>query len=146
MFHCYFLDQFISSHYESYLVVLIQIILCTTIATFLKVAKKSKKIGTRKVFGGGEHHNIAVPLYAIIKQAHIGTSIGIPLAWFLANRYFESFTERNQLKWGHFSLPVLAFGVMLLITVFFRLGEVKQPLAKIITTCVNRTKYANNVA
>jgi len=134
-FHAYFLDEMISSRYESFQVALNQIALFTTIAIIIaclgllgtisgRIAEKTKEIGIRKILGAGFHHIIVVLLHTTLKQALMAILIGMPLAGYLANRFFESFSERIQLRWWHFTLPLLSLGCILLTAILFKLVQV----------------------
>jgi putative ABC transport system permease protein len=113
-------------------VALNQIVLFTTIAIIIaalgllgritsKAVEKTKEIGIRKVLGAGFHQIIIVLLETSGKQVLIATGIGIPLAWYLTDQYFQNFSGRIELKWWHFTLPLVALVIILLSTVLFRL-------------------------
>jgi len=45
-------------------------------------------------------------LSSTAKQIMIAITISIPMSWYLANQYLEKFSERIELQWWHFVLPV----------------------------------------
>jgi putative ABC transport system permease protein len=43
--------------------------------------------------------------------------IGLPVAWYLGQQYLERFSERIELQWWHYALPILVLVLIMLATV-----------------------------
>jgi putative ABC transport system permease protein len=82
-----------------------------------KVVEKTKEIGIRKVLGVQLHQIAQILLSTTAKQIIIATIIGIPVAYYLTQQYLQKFSERIELQWWHFALPVLILVVIMLATV-----------------------------
>lgn len=118
VFHWYFLDENINRHYISQKVLRNQVLAFTGIAIGIaclgllgmitnKVAEKTKEIGIRKVLGAQLHQIAHVLLHTTVKQIIMATAIGIPVSYYLTQGYLENFSERMEIVWWHFTIPVL---------------------------------------
>jgi putative ABC transport system permease protein len=125
LFNWYFLDDYINRHYQSEKIVNNQILLFTFIAIAIaclgllgmmscKVAARTKEIGIRKVLGADLRHIAHILLDSTLKQVVIASLVGIPLSFYLTQQYLEKFSDRIQLQWWHFALPVA-----ILLTIMF---------------------------
>jgi putative ABC transport system permease protein len=82
-----------------------------------KVDEKAKEIGIRKVLGAQLHQIAQLLLNTTVKQILIASAIGIPIAYYFAQQYLQKFSERIQLRWWHYSLPVMILILIMLGTV-----------------------------
>lgn len=123
IFNYSFLNDVMREQYTQYIVALRQVAALTLLAIGLaclgllgvmthKCVQKTKEIGIRKVLGAALHQIAYLLLNTTIKQIMISIMIGIPLAFYLTNRYLEEFSEKVVLRWWHYSVPV---GVLLVI-------------------------------
>jgi putative ABC transport system permease protein len=128
LFNWAFLNDNVNRHYENEQLISRQIILFTLIAIGIaclgllgmisnKVVEKTKEIGIRKVLGAQLHQIAQILLSTTAKQIIIATIIGIPVAYYLTQQYLQKFSERIELQWWHFALPVLILVVIMLATV-----------------------------
>lgn len=123
-----FVDKNVKKYYTNEKVARNQIGVFTLIATGIaclgllglisnKVVEKTKEVGIRKVFGAGMHHIVQILLNTTIKQVAIATALSIPLAYYLIELYLEKFSERIELQWWHFALPVVTLILIMACTV-----------------------------
>jgi putative ABC transport system permease protein len=71
-----------------------------------KVVENTKQIGIRKVLGAGHLHIALVLLKNTFVQIVVAVGIGFPLAVYFSIRYLERFTERIEMQWWYFAVPV----------------------------------------
>jgi putative ABC transport system permease protein len=128
LFHWYFLDEFVNRHYAGEKIARNQVVFFTIIAIGIaclgllgmisnKVVEKTKEIGIRKVLGAQLHQIAQILLSTTFRQIIIATIIGIPVAYYLTQQYLQKFSERIELQWWHFALPVLILVLIMLGTV-----------------------------
>lgn len=128
VFHWYFLDENISRHYENQKVLRNQVFAFTCITIGIaclgllgmitnKVVEKTKEIGIRKVHGAHLHQLANVLLSTTMKQIALATVVGIPVAYYLTQRYLENFSDRVTVAWWHFTIPILILVVIMSCTV-----------------------------
>jgi putative ABC transport system permease protein len=105
-----------------------QLILFTGLAIFIaslgllgmitdKVVEKNKEIGIRKVLGAEVRHIAQILLGNTARQIVIASAFGIPIAFYLIQRYLMKFTERIELRWWHYASPIALLVIILLATV-----------------------------
>ncbi len=82
-----------------------------------KVTSKTKEIGIRKILGAGTAHISKVIFQPSSIQFCISIVIGVPIAWYLGDLYLQKFSERIELQWWHYTLPVLILLFIMLCTV-----------------------------
>jgi putative ABC transport system permease protein len=82
-----------------------------------KVISKTKEIGIRKVLGASMSHIHKIILQPSSIQFGISILIGLPVAWYLGQQYLERFSERIELQWWHYALPILVLVLIMLATV-----------------------------
>ena len=123
-----FLDDKVNEAYAQEKIARNQIILFTSLAVVIaclgllgmitnKVVEKTKEIGIRKVLGAQLYHIAQMLLNTTAKQIVMATMIGLPIAYFLTQQYLEKYSERINLQWWHFALPVLILVVIMFSTV-----------------------------
>ena len=128
VFNWYFLDQHINRHYQQQHIIRNQISFFTFLAVAVaclgllgmitnRVADKLKEISIRRILGAHHLHITGVLLDTTIKQIVVAMTIGIPIAWILAIEYLERYTERIELHWWHFSLPLAILVAIMSVTV-----------------------------
>jgi putative ABC transport system permease protein len=136
-FTWYFLDEHASQVYVHEKTARNQIVLFTALAIFIaclgllgmisnKVVEKTKEIGIRKVMGAQLYQIAQILLNTTVKQIIIATIIGIPVAYYLTQQYLEKYSERIDLQWWHFGLPV----VILITIMFLTISSVLWKAAK----------------
>jgi putative ABC transport system permease protein len=136
-FTWYFLNKQASQVYVHEKTARNQIVLFTALAIFIaclgllgmisnKVVEKTKEIGIRKVMGAQLYQIAQILLNTTVKQIIVATIIGIPVAYYLTQQYLEKFSERIDLQWWHFALPV----VMLVTIMFLTISSVLWKAAK----------------
>src|SRR5262249_37291856 len=125
IFNWYFFDDAINGRYQQYLLASHQIALFSFLAVGIaclgllgmmmhKVTYKIKEIGVRKVLGAQLYQIAQVLLSTSIRQIMAASLIGIPVAYYFTQQYLERFSERMQLQWWQFTLPLI-----ILITIMF---------------------------
>lgn len=83
--------------------------------TVLIINKRTKEIGIRKVNGAKVSEILAMLNSDFIKWVALSFAIATPIAWYIMNRWLESFAYRTTLSWWIFALSgVLALGIALL--------------------------------
>jgi putative ABC transport system permease protein len=128
LFHWYFLDNHVNAHYQEDRIARNQILLFTSLAIGIaclgllgaisnKVVSKTKEIGIRKVLGARVHQIAEILLSPTLKQIGVATLIGTPLAYALTESYLQKFSERIELQWWHFTLPVLLLILIMVLSV-----------------------------
>lgn len=128
VFNWYFLDKVITGKYQQQVIARNQIALFSFIAIGIaclgllgmisnKIAERTKEIGIRKVLGAELHQIAQLLLNTTVKQLIIAAFIGRPVANYLTQQYLEKFTERIDLQWWHFALPVLILVVIMFLTI-----------------------------
>jgi putative ABC transport system permease protein len=134
LFSIYFLDEQIGRFYDREKIARNQIILFTVLAIGIaclgllgmisnKVVEKTKEIGIRKVLGAQLHQIAQLLLNTTFKQIIIASIIGIPVAYYLTQQYLQKFSERIELQWWHFTLPVFILVLIMLATVAYVLWK-----------------------
>jgi len=123
-----FLDDQVAHFYDGERTARNQILLFTIIAIGIaclgllgmisnKVVEKTKEIGIRKVLGAQIHQIAQILLNTTVQQIMVATVIAIPLAWYIAQQYLQKFSERIDLQWWHFALPVMMLVLIMMATV-----------------------------
>ncbi|MBX2944276.1 MAG: ABC transporter permease [Cyclobacteriaceae bacterium] len=82
-----------------------------------KVISTTKEIGIRKILGAHSGHISRLILQPSFIQLGIAIMVGMPTAWYLGDAYIQKFSERIELQWWHFALPVVMLVVIMLGTV-----------------------------
>jgi putative ABC transport system permease protein len=127
-FRWIFLDQNIRRNYAQEQITRNQIILFTFLAigiaclgllgtTSNKVVEKTKEIGIRKVLGARMHQLALVVVNTTLKQVVIAIIVGVPLAYFLVEKYQERYSERMTLAWWHYALPIGLLLIVMVVTI-----------------------------
>ena len=128
VFTWYFLEDHVNRVYQGEEVIRNQIILFTCVTILiasigllgmisLKAVEKTKEIGIRKVLGAQLSQIGILLLHSTFKQAVIAFVISAPIAYYFTQQYLEKFSERIELQWWHFTLPVILFVLIILCTI-----------------------------
>ena len=128
VFRWYFLDDHVNRHYLSEKIWRNQILFFTCLAIGIaclgmlgmisnKASEKTKEIGIRKVLGAELHQVAQLLLTTTMKQIAVAAVIGIPVAHYLTQQYLQKFSERIELQWWHFALPLVILIVIMLTTI-----------------------------
>ena len=128
VFTWYFLEDHVNRVYQGEEVIRNQIILFTCVTILiasigllgmisLKAVEKTKEIGIRKVLGAQLSQIGILLLHSTFKQAVIAFAISAPIAYYFTQQYLEKFSERIDLQWWHFGLPVALLMIIMIITV-----------------------------
>src|SRR5688572_29132636 len=84
-----------------------------------KVSEQLKELGIRKILGASLVQITQLLLRLPASQMVAAVFIGIPIAWYLTEKYLQKFTERVELYWWHYTMPVaILIAIMLLTTTF----------------------------
>jgi putative ABC transport system permease protein len=127
-FAWYFLDEHANQVYIHETAARNQIVLFTVLAILIaclgllgmisnKVMEKTKEIGIRKVLGAELHQVTQILLSTTVKQVALATVIGIPVAYYLTQQYLQKFSERVNLQWWHFVLPIVILVLIMMATI-----------------------------
>ena len=128
VFNWYFLDDHVNRHYQQQKIIRNQISFFTLLAVGVaclgllgmianKVVDKRKEISVRRILGAHYFHLTTVLLDSTIKQVMVAVVIGIPIAWKLSQQYLSRYTERIEVQWWHYAIPVGILVAILFITV-----------------------------
>ena len=128
VFRWYFLDDHVNRHYTSEKIWRNQILFFTCLAIGIaclgmlgmisnKASEKTKEIGIRKVLGAELYQVAQLLLNTTAKQIAFAAVIGIPLAYYLTQQYLQNFSERIELQWWHFVLPLIILIFIMLTTI-----------------------------
>ncbi|HZY79375.1 MAG TPA: ABC transporter permease [Cyclobacteriaceae bacterium] len=82
-----------------------------------KTVEKTKEIGIRKILGARLLQISQILLSNTARQLAMAAMVAIPLAYLLASRYLEKFSERITLQWWHFVFPVLLLIAIMAVTI-----------------------------
>lgn len=82
------------------------------------ILKRTKEIGIRKTFGSGRGGVLRLLQIETFILVLISSLIGIPVAWFIVNRWLMNFAYRIDLSWWMFLTAVLATLLVSVATTF----------------------------
>jgi len=89
--------------------------------TFYAVNQRTKEIGIRKINGAKTYQILWLLLKPIFGWIIIGFAIGVPLAWWLMERWLQQFAYRVDVSIGSFFLALLLVSVITILTVLWQL-------------------------
>jgi putative ABC transport system permease protein len=89
------------------------------LATF-SAEQRIKEIGVRKVLGASVTSIVTLLSKDFLKLVIISIIIASPLAWFVMNKWLESFAYRIDISWVYFAITALAAILIALITISFQ--------------------------
>jgi len=72
------------------------------------ILKRTKEIGIRKTFGSGRGGVLRLLQIESFILVLISSMVGVPVAWYIANRWLMNFSYRIDLSWWMFLMAVLA--------------------------------------
>lgn len=125
IFNWKFLDRIVYDNYKQYKIARNQVILFTIVAIGIAclgllgmisnhATERTKEIGIRKILGATFLQIGSLLLKSTVMQFAISVAIGMPVAWYLSQQYLAGFSERVNLKWWDYSLPVVVFVLIML--------------------------------
>ncbi|MGE0770376.1 MAG: ABC transporter permease [Cyclobacteriaceae bacterium] len=128
VFNSYFLDGLINGKYRQQVVARNQIgffailTVCIACMGFLgmisnKAVVKTKEIGVRKILGARLYQIAQLLLNTTVRQVLVASAIGIPVAYYLTRQYLLKFSDRIELQWWYFVMPIALLVPILLATV-----------------------------
>jgi putative ABC transport system permease protein len=128
IFKWQFLDDKVESWYVAdktirnqitFFAVLAIIVACLGLLSMItnKLVEKTKEIGIRRILGAGFLQVTLVLLRSSFSQVLVAVFIGLPLARKISHEYLTRYTERIDLQWWHFTLPVVILLLIMLSTV-----------------------------
>jgi putative ABC transport system permease protein len=86
----------------------------------MTMAKRTKEIGVRKVYGATTRKIVLYLLKDYIIMVAISSAIAIPITCYLMKKWLEDYVYRIELNIGIFFFPVLIILVIVLFTVSFK--------------------------
>jgi len=89
------------------------------LATF-SAEQRIKEIGVRKVLGASVTSIVALLSKDFIKLVIVAVVIASPLAWFIMNKWLQSFAYRTSISWTVFAITALVALFIALITISFQ--------------------------
>ncbi|MEP6681989.1 MAG: ABC transporter permease [Parafilimonas sp.] len=89
------------------------------LATF-SAEQRIKEIGVRKVLGASVTSIVALLSKDFIKLVAVAILIASPLAWFVMNKWLQSFAYRTNISWTVFILTTLVALLIALFTISFQ--------------------------
>ena len=89
------------------------------LATF-SAEQRIKEIGVRKVLGASVTSIVTLLSKDFLKLVIISIIIASPLAWFVMNKWLQSFAYRINISWVYFAKTALAAILIALITISFQ--------------------------
>src|SRR6185295_5670497 len=82
--------------------------------------QRIKEIGIRKVLGASVSEIVTMISKDFVKLVLIGFLIAFPIAWWMMNKWLQSFAYRINISWWVFALTGLLTITIALITVSFQ--------------------------
>ena len=89
------------------------------LATF-SAEQRIKEIGVRKVLGASVTSIVALLSKDFLKLVIISIIIASPIAWFVMNKWLESFAYKIDISWVYFAITSIAAILIALITISFQ--------------------------
>jgi putative ABC transport system permease protein len=122
------LDENINRHYDNERIARNQILLFTVLALGIaclgllgmisnKVVERTKEIGVRKILGAKSYHIAQILVNTTMTQVIVAAVVGVPLSYMLATNYLNKYSERINIVWWHFALPVALLVVIMILTI-----------------------------
>jgi len=126
-----FLDQDFQKNYQaedrlakmiSYFTLIAIIISCLGLfglATF-SAEQRIREIGLRKVLGASVSNLVALLSFDFLKLVLLAVIIASPLAWYIMNKWLQTFAYKIQISWEIFALTAILAALIALFTVSFQ--------------------------
>ena len=92
----------------------------------ISAANRTREIGIRKVLGASVSGLAAMMGRGFLGMVGLSFLIAAPLAWWLMNRWLESFAYRIELSWWMFGVVGLAALTVALVTIGFQVVKVAR--------------------
>lgn len=85
------------------------------------IQQRTKEIGIRKVLGASLKNLFSLLSANYIKLVLLASLISIPLAWWVIQRWLESYVFRIEVEWWFFAIPLLALLLISLATISYKI-------------------------
>jgi putative ABC transport system permease protein len=85
--------------------------------------QRTKEVGIRKVLGAGDRQVVALFAMVFLKIFVVASLLAIPLAWFAAYKWLESFTYRTTISPVIFASSLLGLLFLTLVTVSYEVWK-----------------------
>lgn len=82
--------------------------------------QRTKEIGVRKVLGASVTSIVTLLSKDFLKLVTIGVLIASPIAWFIMNKWLQSFAYRTSITWAVFVISILGALIVAIITISFQ--------------------------
>ncbi|MES2061291.1 MAG: ABC transporter permease [Bacteroidota bacterium] len=89
------------------------------LATFT-TQRRLKEIGVRKVLGAGTEGIVAMLTKDFVKLVIMALLVAFPAAWFLMNKWLDSYVYRIQISWWMFAIAGMAAIMIAIITISYQ--------------------------
>ena len=89
------------------------------LATF-SAEQRVKEIGVRKILGASVTGIVALVSKDFLKLIGIAVVIASPIAWFIMNKWLQSFAYRTNIGWEVFAVTTLLALLIALLTISFQ--------------------------
>jgi putative ABC transport system permease protein len=83
----------------------------------IKVERRTKELGIRKVLGANLNHLAGVLLRETMRQLLVAIFLGIPIASYAGRLYLDKYSQRIDLAWWHLALPVIILVLIMFSTI-----------------------------
>ena len=87
--------------------------------TMFTTSNRTKEIGVRKVMGASVSSIVRLLNFESIRLILIASLLGIPLSWYLINKWLDGYAFKIDLEWWMFLTPVFIVMVLSLITISY---------------------------
>ena len=87
--------------------------------TMFTASNRTKEIGVRKVMGASVSSIVRLLNFESIKLILIASLLGIPLSWYLINKWLDGYAFKIDLEWWMFLTPVFIVMFLSLITISY---------------------------
>ena len=87
--------------------------------TMFTTSNRTKEIGVRKVMGASVSSIVRLLNFESIKLILIASLLGIPLSWYLINKWLDGYAFKIDLEWWMFLTPVFIVMALSLITISY---------------------------
>lgn len=87
--------------------------------TMFNTTKRTKEIGVRKVLGSSVAGIVKLLTFELIKLIFIASLIGLPVTYFLINKWLDGFAFKIELQWWMFLGPIFIVTSLSLITISY---------------------------
>ena len=87
--------------------------------TMFTTINRTKEIGVRKVLGASVGNIVGILNFELVKLILASSIIGIPLTFYLINKWLDGYAFKTELSWWIFFLPVVIVLAIAILTTSF---------------------------